>query len=429
MPCLSGDCSCQARWTAFMTVAPLQRLIIPLTLAVAALFLRNPAQSVPVVYHSLLTFVPYIVLGMVLLLSLYNNRARLFTAGVALVLIYYLIQHELQVSLVEFRAWFIYTSMSVCIPLTLLLLFFIPERGLRNRFGLFTVMTVLVQVLFAAGIFLLVPLDELSGFMNRYFAIRLHPRYLLSFYASICFAMVLLAGLVQLYRDRTEATAALAGVLVMCWIVLACFYLEGISLVLFTAMGLTLFVSMLRSSHAMAYRDDLTGLLGRRALNERLKSLGKRYVIAMMDVDHFKSFNDTWGHDVGDDVLKMVARQVDSVKGGGTAYRYGGEEFCIVFAGKSIEECKPFLEAVRARIEAYKMILRDAKNRSRTEKSVKERRGRRRKNRSGKTVSVTISIGVSAPDEKNDKPESVIKAADSALYKAKKKGRNCLVTT
>ncbi|HKK16180.1 MAG TPA: GGDEF domain-containing protein, partial [Gammaproteobacteria bacterium] len=147
------------------------------------------------------------------------------------------------------------------------------------------------------------------------------------------------------------------------------------------------------------------------------------------DVDHFKSFNDTWGHDVGDEVLKMVARQVDSVKGGGTAYRYGGEEFCIVFGRKTIAECKPFLETVRAQVESYKMVLRDKKNRSRTQESAKQRRGRRRKNRNVKTVSVTVSIGVAAADEIHNRPETVIKAADAALYKAKKQGRNRLVVS
>jgi diguanylate cyclase (GGDEF)-like protein len=93
---------------------------------------------------------------------------------------------------------------------------------------------------------------------------------------------------------------------------------------------------MMGTSYDMAYRDELTGLLGRRALNDRLKGLARQYVIAKMDVDHFKKYNDTHGHDIGDEVLKMVARQIGAVGGGGTAYRYGGEEFCVVFAVKTL---------------------------------------------------------------------------------------------
>ncbi|MER3423211.1 MAG: GGDEF domain-containing protein, partial [Nitrospiraceae bacterium] len=78
----------------------------------------------------------------------------------------------------------------------------------------------------------------------------------------------------------------------------------------FAAAGLVLTLAVLQTSYAMAYHDDLTGLPGRRALNETLLKLSGRYTIAMVDVDHFKTFNDQYGHDVGDQVLRMVASHV-----------------------------------------------------------------------------------------------------------------------
>lgn len=88
-------------------------------------------------------------------------------------------------------------------------------------------------------------------------------------------------------------------------------------------------------AYQMAFRDELTGLPGRRALNERLQRLGRTYVIAMAGVDHFKRFHDTHGHDVGDQVLRLVASQLRQIGGGGKAYRYGGEELTLVFPGKT----------------------------------------------------------------------------------------------
>ncbi len=76
------------------------------------------------------------------------------------------------------------------------------------------------------------------------------------------------------------------------------------SLLYFLAAGLILVVSLIQTSYAMAYHDELTGLAGRRAFNETLLRLGSHYVIAVIDVDHFKRFNDTYGHEVGDQVLK-----------------------------------------------------------------------------------------------------------------------------
>jgi len=87
----------------------------------------------------------------------------------------------------------------------------------------------------------------------------------------------------------------------------------------------------------MARREWLPS---RRALIERLPSLGRRYTVAMVDVDHFKNFNDTYGHDAGDQVLRMVASRLGEVSGGGTAFRYGGEEFTILFPGKGGKEPK-----------------------------------------------------------------------------------------
>ena len=97
--------------------------------------------------------------------------------------------------------------------------------------------------------------------------------------------------------------------------------------VYFATSGLILVISLIETAHAMAYQDELTSLPGRRALKEYLLKLGNEYTIAMLDIDHFKKFNDTHGHDVGDQVLRMVASKLVGFSGGGKAFRYGGEEF------------------------------------------------------------------------------------------------------
>ena len=172
----------------------------------------------------------------------------------------------------------------------------------------------------------------------------------------------------------------------------------------------------------MAFRDELTGLPGRRALNERLQRLGRNYVLAMADVDHFKKFNDTHGHDVGDQVLRLVAGQLRKVGGGGKVYRYGGEEFTLVFAGKTVEECLPHLEAIRQAVEQYPIQLRDRQQRPGDDQLGRQRRG----GASGGRVSVTVSIGVAQRGDAQRSVEEVLKAADKALYGAKSAGRNCV---
>src|SRR5438128_2470929 len=94
----------------------------------------------------------------------------------------------------------------------------------------------------------------------------------------------------------------------------------GFSTFYFATSALILIVAVVEASYHMAYQDGLTGLPARRALNEALLRLGSRYTVGMVDVDHFKRINDSHGHDVGDQVLKMVADKMAQVGGGGCAY-------------------------------------------------------------------------------------------------------------
>jgi len=197
-----------------------------------------------------------------------------------------------------------------------------------------------------------------------------------------------------------------------------------IELALMSAAALTaLCISLAHEGFHMAFRDELTGLPGRRALNERLQRMGRVYTLAMADVDHFKAFNDTHGHDVGDQVLRMVASQLRRVPGGGQAYRYGGEEFTLVFPGKTAAESMPHLETVRRAIEAYQMRLRDKPARPKADQVGLRRRGGRG-GRNSRPLRVTVSIGVAERGDALRAPDAVIKAADQALYKAKDGGRN-----
>jgi diguanylate cyclase (GGDEF)-like protein len=138
----------------------------------------------------------------------------------------------------------------------------------------------------------------------------------------------------------------------------------------------------------------------------------------MVDVDHFKRINDKHGHDVGDPVLKLVAAKLALVTGGGKAYRYGGEEFAVIFAGRSAEDCVPDLEALRKLVEDTRFILRSRIRSKRRKEKILAEKG------PGERVPVTVSIGVAEKEDRHAKSDQVVKAADRALYRAKDGGRN-----
>ncbi|AXM97675.1 diguanylate cyclase [Pseudomonas plecoglossicida] len=238
------------------------------------------------------------------------------------------------------------------------------------------------------------------------------------------FIGVFILLVVQYLREpRPLHAAQLIGLVGIFWMLPKTFILPFTLNIMCSQVMLMIAAAVSHEAYQMAFRDELTGLPGRRALNERMQRLGRSYVIAMTDVDHFKKFNDTHGHDVGDQVLRLVASRLSKVTGGGRAYRYGGEEFALVFAGKTAEECVPHVEAVREMIANYVMQLRDQNNRPQDDSTGRQRRGG---NGAG-TVSVTISIGVAERQADHRNPEEVLKSADQALYNAKGAGRNCVM--
>ena len=228
----------------------------------------------------------------------------------------------------------------------------------------------------------------------------------------------------QYWRNpRPLHAAQLVGLLGVFWMLPKTFILPFTLNIMCSQVMLMIAAAVAHEAYQMAFRDELTGLPGRRALNERMQRLGRNYVLAMSDVDHFKKFNDTHGHDVGDQVLRLVASKLSKVGGGGKAYRYGGEEFALVFAGKTLDECMPHLESLRESIATYNIQLRNQDSRPQDDHQGRQRRGAA----STGSVSVTVSIGVAERMPEQRTAEEVLKAADKALYTAKSAGRNCVV--
>jgi diguanylate cyclase (GGDEF)-like protein len=190
------------------------------------------------------------------------------------------------------------------------------------------------------------------------------------------------------------------------------------SAVYLTTGGLILVVSLIETSHRMAFSDELTGLPSRRALTDALMRLPEVYTIAMVDIDHFKKLNDEYGHAAGDQVLRMIGSTLTRTEGGGRPFRYGGEEFALLFAGKSADEALPYLEDLREAIEASGFVVRGS-NRPKVKPDKPVRSTGKQK-----TVAITVSMGVAEPDEPGADPDEVIRAADQALYRAKRTGRN-----
>jgi diguanylate cyclase (GGDEF)-like protein len=200
----------------------------------------------------------------------------------------------------------------------------------------------------------------------------------------------------------------------------------------FGTAALILASSIVENSYSLAYRDELTGLQSRRAFNDAVLRLKPPYAVAAVDIDHFKSINDTYGHDIGDEVLRMVASKLARVGGGGEAYRVGGEEFTILFPGQNGRGVVDYLELLRLEIESSTFRVRSGLDRRKVPRPPDRRSDIKKKKPQPPpsppgTLSVTVSIGIGESQPKASS-EEIINQADQALYQAKRGGRNRIET-
>jgi diguanylate cyclase (GGDEF)-like protein len=360
------------------------------------------------------------VLGLGLVLSIAFRRGRVVLTLLILAAAYACYALLLREGISGFPARTVFVALGVFVPFNFAVLSLIAERGLLNMYGARRLAVIALEAAFTSWI-VLTDRTEITDWAyaplydTQWFAVSPLPHLAL---AIIACGIAVCLGVWYIKRSPLDLSLAATGLAF--GIAMNGIATPNLFSVFILTAGLMLIVAMLQATYGMAFRDELTGLPSRRALNERLMRLGSCYTIAMIDVDHFKNFNDTYGHDLGDQVLKIVARKIAKAGGGSKPYRYGGEEFTVLFPGKDIDDAIPHLEALRRSVADYRMALR-ASDRPKRPKSTDRTRGAFR---SAKAVSVTISIGVAERTEKLATPGAVIGAADRALYRAKKLGRN-----
>ena len=398
-------------------------LILPGGLIVLATYLA--------IHYSILTpwldkiekIAPYIFLSIGILLGWRFHRSRL-----ALVILILFLSER---SLYYFGAggifsfghdYNIFLANSFLLPINMALFYLVKEKGLFNLGGIARIIFIILQP-FTVYLLLQLQPDVFQHLSHQFIQLPILdnlplPQAVVFVYGLII--LIFLAG--SLFGKGRPIIRGFLWALVATLLAMLAKSNGESATLYYSAAGLIIIISVIETAYAMAFQDELTSLPARRALNTAMHGLGKRYSIAMLDIDFFKKFNDRYGHDVGDQVLCMVASHLKRVGGGGRPFRYGGEEFTILFSGKSREDAIPYLEKLREAIETAQFALRGKNRPKKTPRKLKKAEPQ------SKSVSVTISIGVADPVKGRTKPSSVLKAADQALYRAKKRGRNCIAT-
>ncbi|MEQ9210495.1 MAG: GGDEF domain-containing protein [Pseudomonadales bacterium] len=395
-------------------------LIAPLVppfvlLALAAFFVPIITNVTPELMLGLKQL-PYYLLILVATLSLVLNRTREAGAAFLLIIVYFCIQTELQLPLSQSRPGSVYFLLSLFVPSALILLAVLPEKRTIEPCGM--AVALIAPLLFLAGILIL----KLRSGLHEIWLPRADAPTILSSEGFYLFVGAILCCLLLFFitRESTRAGVFFAGI--FSFVTLNWLQVPMISTVMMLGAGISLFAGAISSVLNMLYSDELTGLLNRKALNREMEVLKPGDILAMADIDKFKLLNDTHGHDTGDEVLKLVAAFMSEVAENGKVYRYGGEEFSLVFRKREVARVLDALQSLRKNIASYQIAIR---NRSKRPKNNNSGASYRKKASSAKVIKTSISIGVVVLRE-GESPFDALKRADAQLYRAKQSGRNCI---
>lgn len=375
-----------------------------LIVTILAFYAKQYYSQLPPSLSNALQYFPPLLILFATAITLHFNQIRILSYLIIISALYFLLNYDI------LNDSFKFTLFATFIPLLLLVTILIKQQSV------FTIRALPFYLIYVAAlVFALWLIREQPQWATHYLTNQWLPdRYFdwtqisQSSLLIMLITFICLIALTSIRQDQSSVT----GVAVLIIVSIGLHYkTQDSDLIILTSAGLILcLINVLQESWSMAYLDELTQLPGRRAMREKLQSLLGVYSLAMVDIDFFKKFNDSYGHETGDDALRMIAAKLQNVTGGGSVYRYGGEEFTIVFTNKSVDQVKEHLEKLRQNIADSPFVV-----------------NRRSKQRKNKSVKITISIGVADSIDINT-AEETLKKADKALYKAKKKGRNCIAT-
>lgn len=364
--------------------------------------------------------IPYAVVATGMALSWRFNRSRTFFILLVIALAYWSVGSLIP----SYPAFlpptahidFIQGALCLLLPLNFVLFSWMKERGIFTRRGMIRIGILLGQIVLAYLLWTFADSAAVKAMQFRLWPESWNIRTSMTDPGLVIFLGSFLALCYRAYLVRSSLDFGLIVSLLFIGYLLHTWDSQIVIWAVSAAAGV-LVIALVQDAYRKAYVDELTGLPGRRSMEEYFLRLTGMYSVAMVDIDHFKQCNDRYGHDTGDQVLRMIAAFLKRVERGGKPFRYGGEEFAIIFPGREVVDVLSALDILRVAIAENHFIVRSA---SRTDEKPEVPPTRANQER----LAITVSIGCAQVTDEDHISADVIKRADNALYVAKKSGRN-----
>lgn len=388
----------------------IMKVVIPFIVLLIAWAMATKAELAVDTVQSLTKIAPYIIALLAIFMSVWYQNSNSFYLVCFILITYFLM--NVSASKPPMLSEVVMMT-SILLPINAIWLGFSKERGVISSYGRNKAIIVLGQIIW---IFI-----NMMGKSSTPVTTDLNEAVSLNAPAVVLYVLSISILLASYFLKNHYMNLIFVVVLLTSYISLH--FVNRILLVAIftTAIFIVIVIALFEMSYSLAFHDPLTGVLSRRALDQEFLKLGNRYAIAMVDLDHFKNINDNYGHNVGDEVLKMVASIIDKTSGNAKVFRYGGEEFVVLFLRMPYNDTIVQLERMRKAIERRPFILRGENRPKEKPEKLKNSAAKGRG-----TFYTTVSIGVAQKNDLLKTFNDVLIKADQALYKSKNGGRNII---
>jgi diguanylate cyclase (GGDEF)-like protein len=393
--------------------------LFAITMILLTFQFSNLIPILPEYVISFLQFLPYVLLLIIIANSISHQQSRELNIAISLIMSYWLMRNLIwPTDTNDATATILFVLIGPLIALNFIIVTILPEKGIQNKNGIHLLLLMSFELMFLIWIVNLTPELFLKYLYYPYFVSEifdLSPMYQSSIIINVIVFFILLIK--AILKQQVVFTGYLGAFIS---IVLAQHFINTpiTSMVYFSVACLILIMAISLNSYRLSKIDIITELPSLRSFKGQLKKLDDHFCIALVDIDEFKEMTDEYGQDVCDQILRMIASRSLLLGRKGFPYRYGDQEFALIFYDMQLHEANKYLATLCDSIANEPFMLRSSK-RPFFKPNFTPSLGQSARNSKYKSIPISVSVGIAEKKPHHNNASDVLTTAREALDRAK----------